>query len=74
MDPDLSLVIGIVLAVLTVPSVVSAYADGRPPRASILFVLMAGGLIVYALSAHPQGYALSDVPNAFFRVIGRYMN
>jgi hypothetical protein len=74
MDPDLSLVIGLVLAVLTVPSLMSAYIDGRAPRAGAVFVLIAGGLIVYALSTRPGGYALSEIPDAFFRVIGRYVN
>jgi hypothetical protein len=39
-----------------------------------VFVLIAGGLIVYALSTRPGGYALSEIPDAFFRVIGRYAN
>lgn len=74
MDPDLSLVIGLVLAVLTVPSLMSAYVEGRPPRAGIIFALIAGGLIVYALGSRPGGYAVSEIPEAFFRVIGRYVN
>lgn len=74
MDPDLSLVIGLVLAVLTVPSLMSAYVEGRVPRAGAVFALIAGGLIVYALSTRPGGYALAEIPDAFFRVIGRYAN
>lgn len=74
MDPDLSLVIGLVLAVLTVPSLMSAYIEGRPPRAGMIFVLIAGGLIVYALSSRPGGYELAEIPGAFLRVIGRYTN
>ena len=34
MDTDLILVIGLALAVLSIPSVVSAFSDGRAPRAS----------------------------------------
>jgi hypothetical protein len=73
-DPDLSLVVGLVLAVLTVPSLISAYVEGRPPRAGAIFVLIAGGLIVYAVSQQPGGYAIAEIPDVFFRVIGRYAN
>ncbi len=73
MDPDLFLVIGIVIAVLTVPSLLSAYVDGRTPRAGALLVLIAGTLIVVALSNHPGGYELKEIPEAFYRVAGRYL-
>ena len=54
MDTDLILVIGLALAVLSIPSVVSAFSDGRAPRASALTVLIAGGMIVYAINSHPE--------------------
>lgn len=74
MDPDLSLVIGLVLAVLTVPSLLSALIEGRPPRAGILFALIAGGMVVYALNSHPSGYQIAEIPEVFIRVIGRLLN
>lgn len=74
LDPDLSLVVGLVLAVLTIPSLISAFSEGRPPRAGAVFVLIAGGLIVYALSQQPGGYTIAEIPDVFFRVIGRYVN
>jgi hypothetical protein len=73
-DPDLSLVVGLFLAVLTIPSLISAYIEGRPPRAGSVFVLIAGGLIVYALSQQPGGYTIAEIPDVIFRVIGRYVN
>ena len=42
------------------------------PRASVLTVLIAGGLIVYAIRSHPGGYALEDIPDAILHVIARY--
>jgi hypothetical protein len=51
---------------------VSAFSDGRAPRASALTVLIAGGMIVYAINTHPGGYALEDVPDAVLHVIARY--
>ncbi|MBQ0805797.1 MULTISPECIES: hypothetical protein [unclassified Sulfitobacter] len=72
MDSDLALVLGLALAALSVPSIVSAFSDSRAPRASVLTVLIAGGLIVYAIRSHPGGYALEDIPDAILHVIARY--
>ncbi len=72
MDSDLALVLGLAIAALSVPSIVSAFSDSRAPRASVLTVLIAGGLIVYAIRSHPGGYALEDIPDAILHVIARY--
>jgi len=73
-DPDLYLVVGLVLAALSVPSLLSAWADGRAPRLGALLVLVAGVLVVLAFNAKPMGYRFDDVPQAFYRVIGRALN
>ncbi len=74
MDPDLFLVIGLVIAVLTIPAMLTAYTEGRTPRAAAILVLIAGVLIVLALSRYPGGYNIADIPNAFVRVFDRYIN
>ena len=74
MDTDLFLVIGIVLCALAIPSLLSAYTEGRAPRAGAVLVLIGGVLIVVALSQHPRGYSFAEIPDLFFRVIGRYLN
>lgn len=73
MDSDLFLVLGIVLAGFSIPSVLSAITDGRAPRASALTILIAGGLILYAVQTQPGGYTLQDIPNAFVRVAAKYV-
>ena len=73
MDPDLYLVIGILIAVLTIPSLMSAFVEGRTPRAGAIMVLIAGTLIVLALKEKPTGYTLKDVPDAFYRVVATYL-
>lgn len=73
MDPDLALVLGIVIGALSIPSILSALSDKRAPRASALTVLIAGGLILYATQNKPQGYALKQVPDVFVDVVARYM-
>ena len=72
MDGDLALVLGLVLALLAVPSMVSAFSDRRTPHASAIALVIAGGLIVYAAAVHPGGYSLADIPRVVFEVLGRF--
>ena len=73
MDTDLALVIGCFLAVLSVPSILSALSDDRPLRASALTVLIAGGLILYALTTHPGGYSFAELPDVFVSVAADFL-
>jgi len=73
MDTDLMLVVGIVFAVLTVPSMISAYSDNRPIRAAALVLLLSLGLIAYAVSTHPGGYRFEEIPDVFFGVVARFI-
>ena len=73
MDADLALVIGIIIAVFAIPSVLSAFSDRRVPRASAVTVLIAGGVIVYAVRTHPGGYRLEQVPDVFVRVVAQFL-
>lgn len=72
MDPDLSLVIGLVVGVFAVPAIVSAVSDGRPPRVAALALIVSGGLIVYAITTKPDGYTMDMIPDVVFKVIGRF--
>lgn len=74
MDTDLILVIGIVLCALSIPSLLSAYVEGRAPRAGSILIFIGGVLVVVALTQHARGYTFEEVPDVFFRVIGRYVN
>ncbi len=73
MDTDLALILGLVMALLAVPAAISAWSDGRPPRGPALTVLIAGGLILYAVMSKPGGYSLAEVPDVFLTVVNRYM-
>ena len=74
MDPDLALTLGIVIAAFSIPSILSAASDRRAPRASMLTLLIGGGLILYAMQGKPGGYALTEIPDAFVRVVGQFIN
>ncbi len=73
MDTDLALVVGIIFAALSVPSILSAVADRRAPRASAITILIAGGLIVFAVMGKPGGYEFQQLPDVFVSVFARYM-
>lgn len=73
MDSDLMFVTGAILLALSIPSIFSALADSRPPRAAAIIVLIGGTLVVIALSQKPSGIALAEIPDIFFRVIGRFL-
>lgn len=68
-ENDLSLVLGIVLAVLALPSLLGAWVEERVPRVGAVMVLTGTVLIAIAANRHPGGYALDDVPAAFTRVL-----
>ncbi len=74
MNPDVSLVLGLIVAGFSVPSILSAISDGRSPRASAVTVLIAGGLILYALQSQPGGYTLAEIPDVFVRVFAVFLN
>ncbi|WP_425098127.1 hypothetical protein [Tropicibacter sp. S64] len=70
MDPDTTLVVGMVLAVLAIPAIVSAFSEGRAPRVAAIVVIVAGGLMVYAIQKKEGGYRFGDLPNVVYHVIG----
>ncbi len=73
MDTDLALILGIVLGALSVPSILSAMSETRPPRVSSLMLLAGVSLIAYAVMSRPGGYRLEQIPDVFFSVLGRFV-
>ncbi|MHC0054179.1 hypothetical protein [Actibacterium sp. D379-3] len=74
MDPDLFLVIGVILGGLALPALLSAYSEGSPPRAASVMIIAALILIVLAVTNNPGGYSFQDVPDVFTRVIGGWLH
>ena len=68
MHPDIMMAFGIFLLVFSVPSLIAALIDRRPPRMAALTAIVAGGLIVYTLQNKPGVYIVRDVPDVFIRV------
>lgn len=72
-EPDLAMVIGVVLACIAVPGILSSLSYGRAPAAPIVTVLFAGGLIYYAAVTKPGGYEMRDIPDAFINLIAQVL-
>lgn len=72
MDTDLILVIGLILGLLAIPGIMSSVSENRAPRAPILTILIAAGMITFAFVTHPGGYTLEEIPDVFYRVVGKY--
>ncbi len=73
MDTDLVLTLGIVLLVLSVPSLLSAWAESRAPRLGAIMVIVAFGMISASLWIRPGGYAFNEVPGVMIGVISRLL-
>ena len=71
MDTDAALVVGIVLLVFSIPSILSAFSEGRAPRVAALTIILGGTMTVWALSQKPGGFDIMDIPEAFVRVVAR---
>lgn len=71
---DYYLVAGVIVGGFAVASLVSAWSDGRAPRAGMLLALTAGGLVALAILSSPTAFRIEDIPAAFFRVIGEIVN
>lgn len=74
MDTDLVLTIGVVLLVLAIPSLISAWAEARVPRIGSIMTIAALGLILTALQVKPGGYAFADVPTVMIDTVARLFN
>ncbi|MBO9466907.1 hypothetical protein TRP8649_00994 [Pelagimonas phthalicica] len=74
MDPDTTLIAGLVMAVFSLPAIISAFSDGRTPRVAAIVMVIAGGLVIYALNTKQGGYRMQDIPEVFFQVVAKFTN
>mgnify|MGYP001792264313 CR=1 FL=1 len=73
MDPDLFFTIGVILGVFSIPSIMSAFSEGRAPRVAAFTVIAAGVMVVWAAQQKPGGYKFREIPDIFVRVVAQYL-
>jgi hypothetical protein len=73
MNPDVALVVGLVVGVFAIPAMVSSYSEGRAPRVAAFAAIVAGGLVIWALTAKPGGYRFEEIPEVIVGVIGGFL-
>ncbi len=74
MDHDLALVLGLVIAVFSVPAVISSLSEKRAPRVAAIALIIGCGMCAWALTQKPGGYTLPEIPDTFVRVVARFVN
>ncbi len=72
MDYDLLLILGLVLLFLSIPSLMSALIDDRPPLVAGLGILLGIGMAAWGVIGGNQGLNPAALPHLFFEVLGRY--
>ncbi|MBV6635273.1 MAG: hypothetical protein KI788_05145 [Mameliella sp.] len=74
MEPDMMLVTGMGLVVLSLPAIISAWSDNRAPRVGVLVLFGGAGLVFWAFREKDGGYRPQDIPDAVYGVIGQILN
>ncbi len=73
MNNDLILVMGVVIAVLAVPSVIGAFSAGRPPRTATILFMIGGSMIAWAVYKQPNSYTAGTFPDVFVSVVRSFL-
>jgi formate-dependent nitrite reductase membrane component NrfD len=74
MDTDLVLTLGIVLLVVTQPSLLAAWVEGRVPRVGAIMLVASLAMIVTAVFTRPGGYTINEIPGVMVGVAMRLIN
>ncbi|WP_103259123.1 hypothetical protein [Tabrizicola aquatica] len=74
MDTDLILTLGILLVLVTIPSLLAAWVEGRAPRVGALVILAGMSMILAAAMNRPTGYRFEEIPTVMLGVVSRAIN
>ena len=74
-DPDILIVIATIVSLLSVASIVSAWADRVLPRMALLSLAIGLGLLAWVhLALVPGGLTPRAIPDAFIHVAAMILN
>lgn len=71
---ELMVVIGLVFAVISLPSLISAWSDGRRKTGPLMTLALGIGLFFLGSSQIQGGVGLEDIDDIVFRVAGRLLS
>ncbi len=71
---DVLFVIGLVVAGMSLPAMISAFSKSEPPRVAAVAAVIGGALVVAAITMHPGGYRAQDIPAVVGRVLSQVFN
>lgn len=69
MEADYFLVFGLVIAALSIPSIIGAFSADRSLRAAVVLITIGTAMVAWAASQKPGGYSGPEIPQAFERVV-----
>ncbi|WP_010137417.1 hypothetical protein [Oceanicola sp. S124] len=64
---------GVLLCLLAVPALVSAWADRRLPSVSAFALCAGAGMTLWAYLSDPRRYAPAELPDVFIRVLAEVL-
>lgn len=73
MDTNLVITLGSLVAVLSIPSALRNWADGRGFILPLLALMIGVGATGWALYSDPDGIGLGDIPGAVIEVVSRFL-
>lgn len=73
-DTDLFVVVGLVVAALSIPSAVVAFAETRMPTVALIIAGMGAATATAGVLGSPNGYSLSRIPHSFVEILARIIN
>lgn len=73
-DTDLFVVVGLLVAALSIPSALSAFADERFPYVALFVIALGLGTVALGVYGAQGGYSLARVPHSFVEILARIVN
>ncbi|PJE30308.1 hypothetical protein SAMN06297129_0831 [Pseudooceanicola antarcticus] len=64
---------GVLLCLLAIPALVSAWADRRLPSVSAFSICCGAGMVAWAYLDDPERYAPRNLPDVFIRVLAEVL-
>ena len=74
MNPDVALVVGACLAVLSMPSLIAALVDRRLPWIGVLILIVGCGMVYWVYRDDLSAFMPQHIPEAFVRVVAMVLN